>query len=149
MKIKKLILCILIPNIFGLIGYLLGGPNDFNNIIKPSFTPPGYIFPIVWSILFTLMGISLYLISENKVTKSSYLIFIVNLIVNSLWTMFFFNFKWYLFSFIWILFLIGIVIIMIINFYKYSKISAILQIPYLIWLLFAGIITYNVYILNP
>ena len=118
MKIKKLILCILIPNIFGLIGYLLGGPNDFNNIIKPSFTPPGYIFPIVWSILFTLMGISLYLISENKVTKSSYLIFIVNLIVNSLWTMFFFNFKWYLFSFIWILFLIGIVIIMIINFYK-------------------------------
>lgn len=149
MKIKKLILCILIPNIFGLIGYLLGGPNDFNNIIKPSFTPPGYIFPIVWSILFTLMGISLYLISENKVTKSSYLIFIVNLIVNSLWTMFFFNFKWYLFSFIWILFLIGIVIIMIINFYKYSKISAIIQIPYLIWLVFAGIITYNVYILNP
>lgn len=148
MKIKKLILCILIPNIFGLIGYLLGGPNDFNNIIKPSFTPPGYIFPIVWSILFTLMGISLYLISENKVTKSSYLIFIVNLIVNSLWTMFFFNFKWYLFSFIWILFLIGIVIIMIINFYKYSKISAIIQIPYLIWLVFAGIITYNVYILN-
>ncbi len=149
MKIKKLILCILIPNIFGLIGYLLGGVNDFNNIIKPSFTPPGYIFPIVWSILFTLMGISLYLISENKVTKSSYLIFIVNLIVNSLWTMFFFNFKWYLFSFIWILFLIGIVIIMIINFYKYSKISAIIQIPYLIWLVFAGIITYNVYILNP
>ena len=145
------IISILIPNAIGFIGGLIGNSsNGFKDMIKPNFTPPSIVFPIVWVILFTLMGISTYIIykSHSNEKKNAFIIYGVQLIANALWNLFFFRLKWYLFAFFWVLLLIVLVIYMINSFYKVNKISAYLQIPYLLWLIFAAILSYNVYLLN-
>jgi len=147
---KLLIFNILLPLFIGVIGFLLGNPNSFDMINKPSFTPPSILFPIVWTILYILMGISAYIIiiSNDSDKRKAYVIYILQLIVNGLWTLFFFRLGWYLFSFIWILLLITLVIIMIDRFYKINKVSGYLQLPYLLWLIFASILNFAVYLLN-
>ena len=149
-KVRDIIIAILIPNIVGLIGVLIGNPSSFENIVKPDFAPPAILFPIVWTILFTLMGISSYLIyKSNDLEKDkALLIYIVQLIINGVWSFFFFNQNWFLFSFIWIILLIIVVIIIIYQFFKINKTAALLQIPYLLWLIFASILSYNIYLLN-
>ncbi len=150
-NLKKFIIFLFIPIVIGFIGSLLGNSSmGFNLIDKPSFSPPGILFPIVWTILYLLMGISSYLISisNNKHKNCALIVYILQLLVNMLWTFFFFNLKWYLFSFIWIILLIGLVIIMIIKFYKINKTAAYLQIPYLLWLVFAAILNFSIYLLN-
>lgn len=148
---KNLTISILIPNILGFLGSLLGNVSDgFNNILKPSFTPPAVVFPIAWTILYILMGISSYLIyeSDSDDKNSSLTIYGIQLILNSLWTLFFFRLKWFLFSFILILVILFFVVWMIVKFYKINKLSAYLQIPYIFWLVFAAILSFNVYLLN-
>lgn len=146
---KELIFFILLPLIVGFIGYLLGGsPDLFNEINKPSFAPPKVLFPIVWTILYILMGISSYIIYKNKDANNSLKVYLLNLLVNMLWTPIFFRFKWFLFSFIWIVLLDIIVIIMIIKFNKINKTASYLQIPYLIWIIFASILNLSIYLLN-
>ena len=144
---KKLVIYILIPLILGsIVGLLTSG--NYNEIIMPKFTPPKILFPIVWSILYILMGISRYIIDNKEHNHSAITIYRIGLIVNLLWPFLFFNFKWYLFSFIWIILLITLVTIMIIKFLKLSKTSGLLQIPYLLWLIFASILNFAVYTLN-
>ncbi len=146
MKIKKLIIYILTPLILGgLVGTLSGSFNGFNDINTPNFIPPKILFPIMWTILYILMGISRYLIRNNM---ECVMIYNTQLIVNLLWSFFFFLFKWYLFSFLWIVFLIILVVIMIIKFYKENKTASLIQIPYLLWITFAGILNLSIYILN-
>lgn len=98
---------------------------------------PGFVFPIVWSILYILMGISSYLVRDDKRLIR---IYFVNLIVNLLWTFIFFMFDMKVLAFFWILLLIVIVGIMIYEFYKKNKVAAYLLIPYLLWLIFASIL---------
>ena len=147
---KLLIINIIIPILVGVIGSILGNPSSFETINKPSFSPPAIVFPIVWTILYTLMGISAYIIitSDNSNKKEAYVIYILQLFVNGLWSLFFFRFGWYLFSFFWIILLIVLVIIMIDRFYKINKIAGYLQIPYLIWLIFASVLNLSIYLLN-
>lgn len=137
----------------GGIGALLGGKmNEFSTINKPWFTPPAIIFPIFWTILYILMGLSTYLVCENKTDKKfkkiACFIYLIQLLVNVLWTPLFFRFKLYLLSFFWILLLIFLVAIMIIKFYKIKPISGYLQIPYILWLIFASILNFSIYMLN-
>lgn len=151
MNIIRLIICILISNFFGFLGNFLGNSNmDFDKINMPFFSPPKIVFPIVWIILYTIMGISLYIIysskDENKMDAIK--IFFIQLILNTLWTFFFFNLKWFLFSFFWILLIIIFVIIMIKKFININKISGYIEIPYLIWLIFAAILNFSIYLLN-
>lgn len=142
----KIIISILIPNIIGFIGGIIGNSFDgMNNIITPRITPPSFIFPIAWIIIYTLMGISVYLINKKENTP---LIYYIQLIINSLWSIFFFKLHWFLFSFIYIIFLIILVVIMIYKFYKINKISAYLNILYLVWLVFAAILSYKVFLIN-
>lgn len=147
---KLLILNIIFPLAIGFIGNFLGNPDSYSIINKPFFSPPAIVFPIVWTILYTLMGISAYMIStsNDKDKNKAYLIYVIQLIVNGLWSLFFFRLRWYLFAFIWILLLISLVIIMIDKFTKISKTSGYLQIPYLIWLIFASILNLSIYFLN-
>ena len=144
------IISILIPNAVGFIGGLLGGSfESFDTIIKPDFTPPGIVFPVVWTLLFTLMGISAYIVYKSaKNNNNALVVYGIQLIINALWSLFFFRFNWYLFSFFWIILLIIFVIIMIVKFYKVNKIAAYTQIPYLLWLIFAAILNFNIYLLN-
>ena len=150
---KSLLLNIIIPVLLGsLVGFITSPSNSYSELIQPSFAPPGILFPIVWTILYTLMGISHYLVTNsnaNSILKASASsIYIIQLIVNLLWSIIFFSFGWRLFAFIWIIFLIILVVIMIKRFYDVNKTAAYLQIPYLAWLLFASVLNFSVYLLN-
>ena len=141
---------ILIPVIVGgIVGFIISNFIDYDNLNKPFLSPPKIAFPIVWTILYILMGISYGILSEKKLLDfKSKFIYYLQLGINALWSIFFFVFKWRLFSFIWILLLDIVVLIMIIDFYKKDKTAGLIQIPYLIWILFASYLNLGVYILN-
>ena len=133
---KKLILIIIVTFIIGSFFAPFVDMNIYKEIIKPKFSPPSIAFPIVWTILYILMSISFYLVlkSSNTDQKSSLKIYLFQLIINSTWTLIFFGVRNYL---------LGIV-----NFYQKNKLSGLLQIPYLIWLLIALYLNIGIYILN-
>lgn len=141
---KHLIKDILIPVIMGgIIGLIISPFMNYQNLTKPPFSPPGIVFPIAWTILYIIMGYSF-----NKQNEQNKTIYYTQLIVNGLWSIIFFIFKWYLFSSIWIVLLIILVIIMIYKFYNENKLSGLINLPYLIWLLFALYLSIGVYLLN-
>lgn len=131
----------------GLSAYLTkDAMSDFEALAKPPLSPPGFLFPIVWTVLFVLMGISAAIVYE----KSGRVPFIyrLSLIVNFLWSIIFFNMEAYLFAFIWLLLLLVLIIMTIIDYSKISKAAAYLQIPYLIWVIFAGYLNLFIWYLN-
>ena len=153
---KILIVCILIPLAVGSIAGLLtmGGMEKFATLNKPPLSPPAWLFPVAWTILYTLMGISSYLIYTSEEPKDSNLksqalsTYGYQLLVNFLWPVFFFNFQWYLFSFLWLVFLWILVLKMILEFRKINPLAALLNIPYLLWLTFAAYLNLGVWLLN-
>lgn len=151
---KLLILCIAIPLAVGGLASLLtgGGMDVFESMRKPALSPPAWLFPVVWTILYTLMGISSYLVltsgAEEEAIRKALTLYGYQLLINFLWPTFFFSFQWYLFSFLWLLLLIGFVAAMIRVFYGISKPAAFLNIPYLLWLLFAGYLNFAIWRLN-
>lgn len=149
-KIKIYAKNILIPVIIGgIVGFIISDSIDYNTLQKPFLSPPSIVFPIVWTILYILMGISFARLELNsKIDQDIKQIYYLQLFVNALWSIFFFVLKWRLFSFIWILLLLTLIIIMIIKFYKKDKIAGLLQLPYLIWTLFATYLNLGVYLLN-
>lgn len=156
MKINKLLLIksIAIPIVVGAVsGFLTrNAMQDFEALNQPPLSPPGWLFPIVWTILYTLMGISAYLIkvadASTEEIDDALTIYRYQLIVNFLWPVFSFNFGWYLFAFVWLILLWILVIFMIRKFYTISKPAAYLNIPYLIWLTFAAYLNLGVWWLN-
>lgn len=153
-KIKQLIIAIAIPLIVGGLSALIsgGGMETFEQLNQPPLSPPGFLFPIVWTILYILMGISSYLVytsdSDPAEISAALKVYGLQLAVNFFWSIFFFNFGWYLFSFIWLLLLWVLILIMIVKFLPISKTAAYLQLPYLLWVTFAGYLTLGVYFLN-
>lgn len=130
---KKLILYITIPLLLGgIVGFITSKESmNYNGIVDE------WVFPIVWSILYILMGISSYIVRNNKELMSIYK---VNLVINLLWPIIFFILNFKVFGFFWILLLILVVGYMMYKFYNKNKISAYLLIPYLLWLIFASIL---------
>lgn len=149
-KFKTLIICILIPISIGFLGSLLGGINNFTDINQPSFVPPDWVFPVVWTILYILMGISSYLvfISNSDKKKNALIIYCVQLFINFIWTLFFFRLQLFEFSFILIIALFLLVVAMSYKFYNINKLSGLIQISYILWLIFASVITYVTAIIN-
>lgn len=147
---KQLFLIIIITFIIGSFFVPFVDMNIYKEVIRPKFSPPSIVFPIVWSILYILMSISLYMVlkSSNNNQKSSLKIYILQLLINSTWTLIFFGFNNYLLGIIWIILLIILVITMLINFYDKNKLSGLLQIPYLIWLVVALYLNIGIYLLN-
>ena len=141
---------ILIPVILGgVVGLIISMFMDYNELNKPPLSPPGFIFGIVWTILYILMGISYGILDyKNLIDTNTKNIYYLQLFVNLLWPIAFFVFKWRLFAFIWLLLLIVLIIKMIIKFYRRDKIAAYLQIPYLLWSIFASYLNIGVYLLN-
>lgn len=118
---------------------------------KPPLTPPDIVFPIVWSILYALMGIGaarIWLTPPSDTRTRSLRLFFLQLLVNFFWSIFFFNFQAFGFAFIWLVFLWFLILIMILSFQKIDKQAALLQIPYLIWVTFAGYLNFMVWMLN-
>ena len=152
--LKKFLVSLLIPiAVGGLSAFITRNDMDiYKTINRPPLSPPSVVFPVAWSILYILLGISFYLVwnSDHKYYNktSAYFFFICGLIFNFLWSPIFFSAKLYLFAFFILLLLLVSIIVMIIEFYKISKPAAYLQIPYLLWLLFAGYLNIGIYLLN-
>lgn len=149
-KIGTYIKSILIPVIVGgVVGTIISQYMDYNSLQKPFLAPPAIAFPIVWTILYIVMGISYGILKNEKLTNSEIdLIYYLQLGVNALWSIFFFVFKWRLFSFFWIIILAILIIVMIIKFYSKNKVAGLIQIPYILWVLFASYLNLSFYILN-
>ena len=151
---KALILSIAIPLAIGGISAALtmGSMESFAALTKPSLSPPGWFFPIVWTILFTLMGISSYLIYTSdapQAKKSSALtVYGIQLAVNFFWSLIFFNLNAYLFAFFWLLLLWGLIAVTIAKFWQINQTAALLLVPYLVWVTFAGYLNLAIYFLN-
>ena len=147
--IKRIIYSIL-PIVGGvLVGLIISGYMNYGDMVKPLLSPPSYIFPIVWNILYILMGISYFIATKDKENdKELNQIYILQLLVNFFWPIIFFVLKMYFSAFFWIILLIILVIIMIKELLKNNKISGCLQIPYLIWLLFATYLNIGIFFLN-
>ena len=131
----------------------MGNMDIYESINRPYLSPPPVVFPIVWSILFVLMGISSALVytkqsKDQHAASTALKIYALQLIFNFVWSILFFNLQAYLVSFIWLMALWALILAMIIQFYKISKAAALLQIPYLAWVTFAGYLNIMIYILN-
>lgn len=141
---------ILIPLVLGgIVGFIISKFMDYSTLEKPILAPPSILFPIVWSVLYILMGISYGILDSNSLVDSQInSIYYLQLFVNLLWPIAFFVLKWRLFAFIWILLLAVLIVIMIFRFYNKNKIAGLLQIPYLLWTLFATYLNLFIYLLN-
>ena len=149
-KFKTYAKAIIIPVIVGaIVGFIISKFIDYDSLQKPFLAPPSIVFPIVWSILYVLMGISYGILDSNSEVDSEVnLIYYLQLFFNALWSIFFFVLKWRLFAFFWIIALAVLVIMMIIKFYNRNKAAGLIQIPYLLWTLFATYLNLSIYLLN-
>lgn len=154
-KIKPYVISIAIALAVGGLSALLtkGNMDLYNTINRPALAPPMIVFPIVWAILYILMGIGsarVYVKRElNKEDAADALkIYGLQLAVNFFWSIIFFNMRVYFFAFIWLMLLWLLIIFMIVWFAKISKAAAYLQVPYLLWVTFAGYLTFMIWILN-
>ncbi len=151
-KTKVFVLSILIAvGIGALSGFLTRGSMDsFEALTKPPLAPPGWLFPVVWGILFILMGISAAIIylSESPQRTRALKVYTLQLIVNFFWSILFFNLEARLFAFFWLLLLLALVLLMFVLFKRISPTAAYLQIPYILWLLFAAYLNGAIYLLN-
>ena len=156
MKSKKgfLVKCIAIPLLVGVAAAFItgGGMQSFETMNKPPLSPPGFLFPIVWTILYTLMGIASYLVitsgADSEKIEKALKTYSYQLAVNFLWPTFFFNFEWYFFSFLWILLLWVLILIMFRQFSEISKTAGYLIVPYLLWVTFAAYLNFGIWRLN-
>lgn len=151
-NVLKLLICVFIPLLVGSISGIFTSQSIATWYIylnKPRFNPPNYLFGPVWSILYLLMGISLFLVLKNGKYKYKFiLIFALQLLLNFFWSIIFFKFQcigWALveISLMWIS-----IFLMILIFYRSNKIAGLMNIPYLFWVSFATVLNYYIYILN-
>lgn len=152
-KLKVYGLFILITEAVGTVAGLLTtlGMEKYSAVEKPALTPPEIVFPIVWTILYALMAVGaarVWLTEESEEKDKGLKLYIVQLGMNFLWSILFFNFQAYGFSFFWLLGLLLVIVLMTLTFYKSDRISAYLQIPYILWVSFAGYLNFMVWLLN-
>ena len=156
MKINKklLIICLVIPLAVGGIAALLtgGGMDTFETLDKPPLSPPGWLFPVAWTILYVLMGIASYLVYTSGASplpvRRAIMLYAVQLAFNFLWPVFFFGMSAYLFAFIWLIALWLLIFATAVSFYRLSRAAGYLMIPYLLWVAFAGYLNLFIYLLN-
>ena len=148
-KFKKIIHALLPLIIGGIVGIITSNAINYNDLVKPALSPPAIVFPIAWTIIYLLIGISYTLLKEKgEVSKETKQLYYVQLFFNYLWTFLFFVFELRLLSVLWIIILDVLVICMTYQFYKQNKLSGILLIPYVLWLIFATYLNISIYFLN-
>ena len=140
MRQKPLLISLLISLGTGVIAGFLTFKNmeQYQEMYRPPLSPPGWVFPVVWLILYALMGIAAYRIYMKDPKAEVLKLYLIQLAVNFLWPILFFNFGWQLFAVVWLLLLWYLVLVMIKEFAKIDEGAAKLMIPYLIWLTFAS-----------
>ncbi|MBQ3094537.1 MAG: tryptophan-rich sensory protein [Clostridia bacterium] len=146
---KKLLLYIGGTFAFAGVSALLGMP-DFEGLVKPPLTPPQWVFPVVWSILYLLMGYAAYRIavSGDSGASDALRMYWIQLAINALWTFFFFRLDWRLFAFFWLLLLIVLIVRTVTLFQEIDRIAARLLYPYLAWCAFAAYLNLAFWLIN-
>lgn len=137
----------------GLSAFFTRNNMDINkDVLMPPLSPPPIVFPIVWTLLFILMGVSAAIIynydAPQKQKSNALFIYALSLFVNFSWNIIFFNLRAFGFAFFWLLLLLTLIIVTIIKYFKIQKIAAYLQIPYCLWVIFAGYLTAGIWWLN-
>ena len=151
---KTLLLCLLIPLAAGGLGALLGGGfgESYGAMYEPLLSPPGWVFPIVWTALYLLMGWASYLVLTSEASeprkRRALTVYAAQLGLNLLWPLFFFRLGWYVFAFIWLIALLAAVLACRLLFRYIEKRAGDLLLPYVIWLFFAAYLNLGVAILN-
>lgn len=150
---KTYIFIIILCETVGLISGLLSmmGMRGFDDVMQSELTPPGIVFSIVWLVLYALMGIGaarIRLAEESLEQVKALLIFSLQLAVNFFWSIIFFDLQAFQFAFWWLLILWVLIILMITAYHKVDKLAAYIQIPYLLWVTFAGYLTYMTWMMN-
>ncbi len=146
---KPLLFFFLYTFILAGIGTALGMPTT-EGLVQPPLAPPDWLFPIVWTILYALMAYAAYLvfISGDIDRGPALRLYLLQVVVNILWPLFFFRLEWRLFAFLWLLLLLALVILTAIRFRPISRTAFRLLLPYIVWLLFAGYLNLSIYLLN-
>lgn len=134
----------------GIVSIIIKNHIDYSILNKPPLSPPKLLFPIAWSIIYLLMGISYYLFRKDYLNNEDKITFLYyfQLFINALWSIIFFLFKWRFLAIIWILLLLALIVWLTMLLYQKVKISSYLYIPYIIWVIFATYLTIGIYILN-
>lgn len=152
---KRLIICLAIPLVVGGAAGLLtmNSMEAFEALNQPPLSPPGWLFPVVWTVLYVLMGIASYLVSVSDAPHEekarALWTYGIQLAFNFLWPIAFFNLKWYLFAFLWLVILWILILITALRFGRIRKPAGYLLVPYLLWVAFAGYLNLGIYLLNP
>lgn len=131
--------------------WVSGGMDLYETLELPPLSPPGIVFPIVWSVLFALMGIgaaAVYLAPPSETREKALWVFGLQLAVNGLWSVIFFRFQAFGFALIWLALLWALVLWMTVLFYRVKPWAGYLQIPYLVWITFAAYLNFGVWRLN-
>lgn len=151
---KTLLLCLAVPLAAGGIGALLAGGfgESYGAMYKPLLSPPGWVFPVVWTVLYLLMGYAGWLVLTSDASeprrRRALTAFGVQLLLNMLWPLLFFRLGWYGFAFVWLLLLILAVLLCLLLFRYIVKRAGDLLVPYLLWLFFAAYLNLGAAILN-
>lgn len=154
-RIKPYIISIAIALLVGGMSALLtmGNMDIYNGIQTPPLSPPSILFPIVWTVLYVLMGISAAIVFTHQdnnsfEVESGLRSYGLSLLFNFLWSIIFFNLKWFGIAFFWLLALLFFIVKTIVSYYKVNKLAAYLQIPYTVWVIFAGYLNFGIWMLN-
>ena len=153
-KLRQLIICIAIPlAVGGLSAYLtMGAMETFESLKQPPLSPPGWLFPVVWTALFALMGIASYLVvrspAPERTVKRALIFYGIQLGLNFFWSILFFNLGLYLVSFFWLILLWCFILLTTLQFAAILRLAGYLMIPYLIWVAFAGYLNFAIFWLN-
>ena len=153
-NLKSIFICILIPLAVGGLAALLtmGSMKDFSALRQPPLSPPGWLFPVVWTFLYILMGVASYIVLESRLEaeekRRAFSSYFLQLGFNFLWSIIFFSLGAYEIAFIWLLGLLALIILTTVRFYRISRIAGVLMLPYIAWVSFAGYLNLAIAYLN-
>lgn len=151
--IVKLIISIAIPLAVGGISAWLtmDGMKIYGTMNKPPLSPPAWVFSVAWTILYIMMGLACYFVWVSEADSSlkviAFVIYAVQLAMNFMWSIVFFNWNMYLVAFVWLMIMWCLVIYCAVKFFSLSKLATYLMIPYIVWLTFAAYLNLGAYIL--
>ena len=149
-KHKSLILNIALPLAVGLVSGLLtmGAMEDFAALNQPPLSPPGWLFPVVWTVLYTLMGVSSWRIRNRDLQAPPLTVYSISLVFNFFWSIFFFVCQMWLFALIWLLVLWILILIYTVGYFRIDRVAGWLQVPYAVWCAFAIYLNFGIVLLN-
>lgn len=153
-KWKQLLIAVAIPLVVGgLAALLTSGSMDLLEMVeKPPLSPPGWLFPVAWTILYILMGVASYLVWQTtgspRLRQQALRLYGLQLVVNFVWPLLFFNLQWYVVAFLWLVLLWVLILLTLLAFRRLSPVAGWLLVPYLLWVTFAGYLNLGIAILN-